>query len=211
LTPESAEFDLVCLAAGKNESATVKTLLEKRHESLGIRRVTHHPLVHPRRDPGCLNDAAAILQTFVNRAAYALVIFDWEGSGREQRTASELERQVEDDLERNGWLGRCAAIVVTPELETWLFNDSPHVPRALGLSGDYQQFIADLVSNGVGFTSGKPERPKEIVEAILEQNRIQRSSSLYSEMAAKVSLTRCQDRSFLKLRAKLKEWFATNE
>src|SRR5690242_11503188 len=105
LTAESPEFDLVCLAAGKNESSTLKTLLDKRHESLGIRRVTFHPLVHPRRDPGCLNEAAAILQSFVNRAARALVMFDWEGSGREGRTASELELDVERELERNGWEG----------------------------------------------------------------------------------------------------------
>lgn len=207
MIPARAEFDLVSLAAGKNESATLKTLLAKRQDSLGIRRVTHHPLVHPRRDPGCLNESAAILQTFINRAAHALVMFDWEGSGREDRTASELEAEVEADLERNGWEGRCVAIVVTPELETWLFNDSRHVPRALGLPDDYQQFVADLAHEGVAFTGGKPDRPKEIVESILERNRVQRSSSLYADLAENVSLTRCQDRSFLKLRTKLTEWF----
>jgi hypothetical protein len=201
------EFDVVSLAAGKNESATVKTLLDKRYQSLGIRPVRHHPLVHPRRDPGCLNDAAAILQTFVNRAAHALVLFDWEGSGREDRTASELESDVEQNLEKGGWQHRCAAIVIAPELETWLFTDSPHIPRVLGVPLDYQRFIANLVTEGVSFSGQKPSRPKEVIESLLMKSRIQRSSSLYSAIAEKVSLARCQDRSFLKLKTKLKEWF----
>lgn len=203
----SFEYDLVVLAAGKNESEIIKTLIEKRQSSLGIRSINCVVLNHPRRDPGCLRESSQVLQTYVSRAAYALVIFDWEGSGREERCASDLEDEVTGTLAGRGWKDRCSVVVIAPELESWLWADSPHVSRALGWGDDYAGLIGTLVNRGFIFSSGKPERPKEAVEHTLREKRIQRSSALYGEIASKVSLSRCTDRSFQKLRSELVGWF----
>ena len=201
------EYDLVILAAGKNESAIVKTLIEKRQSSLGIRPIKSAILNHPRRDPGCLRESSQILQTYVSRAAYALVVFDWEGSGREDRSASDLEDEVTQELVESGWKDRCSVIVIAPELESWLWADSPHVSQALGWGDDYAGLIRILAKRGFVFQGGKPERPKEAVESCLREKRIQRSSAMYGEIASKVSLARCTDRSFQKLRLELAGWF----
>lgn len=210
MTESSFEFDLVILAAGKNESEVVRTVVERRHESLGIRPVRYSVLNHPRRDPGCLREAPQILKTYLSRAARALVVFDWEGSGREEQTASELEDEVTSMLELDGWTDRCAVVVIAPELEVWLWTNSPHVSRTFGWGNDYAALVAALQSRGFQFDRGKPNRPKEAVEVCLREKRIQRSSALYAEIAAKVSLSKCVDRSFEKLRETLVVWFAKN-
>jgi hypothetical protein len=53
----------------------------------------------------------------------------------------------------------------------------------------------------------KPERPKEALEAALRELRRPRSSALYEEFAGKLSLRRCIDPAFAKLRATLQQWF----
>jgi hypothetical protein len=201
------EYDLVILAAGKNESEIVRTVAEQRQESLGIRAIRCSVLNHPRRDPGCLRESPQILQTYLTRAARAVVVFDWEGCGREDRTASEIEDDVTATLEDSGWAGRCAVVVIAPELEAWLWISSPHVSRTLGWGDDYAALVDTLERRGFRFTDGKPDRPKEAIELCLRERRIQRSSALYGEIASKVSLNRCVDRSFRKLREALLEWF----
>ncbi len=202
------EFDLVVLAAGKNESQMVRTLIEKRPSSLGIRPITTAPpLIHEGRDPGCLRQASQVLRPFLSRASRALTIFDWEGSGREDQDSVELECQVTNRLEEQGWKDRCAVVVVAPELESWIWAASPHVSRALGWGDDYSAMVTTLESRGFVFHAGKPERPKEAVEYCLRQKRIPRSSALYAEIASTVSLKHCSDRSFQKLRTVLMNWF----
>jgi len=209
MTEPSFEYDLVVLTAGKDESEIVRTLAERRYESLGIRPIRCSVLHHPRRDPGCARESPQILQTYLTRAARALVVFDWEGSGREGKTAAEIETEVTRMLESGGWVDRCTVIVIAPELEAWLWTSSPHVSRTLGWGDDYAALVDILQARGFDFIDGKPDRPKEAVEMCLREKRIQRSSALYGEIAAKVTLKRCADRSFLKLQRTLRDWFAT--
>jgi hypothetical protein len=53
----------------------------------------------------------------------------------------------------------------------------------------------------------KPDRPKEVLEAILKKNRIPRSSAIYKKITSKVSVQGCQDGSFLELLETLRNWF----
>ena len=50
-------------------------------------------------------------------------------------------------------------------------------------------------------------RPKEAFQAALREARRPRSSSLYQQIAEKVSLHRCKDRSFLEFMDVLRSWF----
>jgi hypothetical protein len=105
-------LDLIALLPGKDERETLDGLLSKRGSSLGIPKISYQILVHPRRDPGCFYEAQDILQPFFRRAAHALVIFDHEGSGQEDRKASDLALDLRSRLLKSGWEDRAEVIVI---------------------------------------------------------------------------------------------------
>jgi hypothetical protein len=202
--------DLVVLVADKNIEFAVKGLLS-RPRALGMRPITSDLFVHPYRDPGCLLDGHSFLRPLVNRYLYALVIFDREGCGRERLSREELEQQVKGRLSQSGWGDRAASIVLDPELEIWVWSDSPHVDSVLGWSGRQPDLRTWLAEKGfVEANAPKPNRPKEAIQEALRLVRKHRSSALYFQLATKVSVNRCVDPSFSKFKAILKNWFSEN-
>ncbi len=196
--------DLVVLTADKNMEAAVKTLVEKRHESSGIRQMQADVFVHPERDAGVFLRAHIFLQPFRNEYRYALVMFDHEGCGQENKPAEELEQEVKQRLEQSGWQGRYEVVVLEPELEAWVWSSSHHVPKALGLTPEQlRQILQRFPQNYLG----KPQRPKEAMEECLRQAKIPRSSSIYAELAETVGLKNCVEPSFGKFRDTLQKWF----
>jgi hypothetical protein len=53
----------------------------------------------------------------------------------------------------------------------------------------------------------KPKRPKEALEQALRLARKSRSSSIFRQLAQRVSVKRCTDPAFLKFKATLQRWF----
>lgn len=199
-------MDLIVLVADKNTRFALEGLLGRR-ESLNIRPITMEVVIHPRRDSGALRECHDFLRSWQKRASYALVVFD-----RDDRPTppprEDLERLVEAKLAQNGWPDRSAAVVIDPELEVWVWSDSPHVATALRWSGDQASLREWLVQSGY-LQEGqlKPQRPKEAVEDVLKLSRTPRSSSIYREIADQVSFQRCTDPALVKLRTVLKQWF----
>lgn len=201
--------DLVVLVADKNMEQTVKGLLS-RHQSLGICPVSHDTFVHPRRDPGCLNEAHDFLRPLASGYNHALVIFDREGCGREQEGAEALAEKVKQRLASNGWPERTEVIVLDPELEVWVWSDSPHVAASLDWAGRQPHLRDWLVEKGYWpIDEAKPPRPKEAMEAALRQVRKPRSSAIYLELAQTVSLQGHSEPAFLRFTAALQRWFTT--
>jgi hypothetical protein len=54
---------------------------------------------------------------------------------------------------------------------------------------------------------GKPSDPKRAVERVLRQMRTPRSSSIYRQLAERVSTQRCRDLAFEKFKSTLQAWF----
>jgi len=211
LTSSVNSVDLVVLVPDKQMEATFRSVLQ-RSESLKIAAVSAEILVHPRRDPGCRGESVDLLSVFLHRSRYAMVAFDRDGCGKEQLTRELLEANLESSLEESGWKNRCAVVVIDPELEAWIWSDSPLVDQTLGWSGasptlrewlESKQFIVS--------EQRKPPHPKEALEAALKLKRKRRSASLYGDLAAKVSLSRCIDPAFQKLKTILQSWFQTAE
>lgn len=199
--------DLVVLAADKNIESAVKGLLS-RAESLGAREILTDIYVHPQRDPGCLRRSPEFLRAFANQYLHALVVFDREGCGVLGRSRAELENQLEGQLSQAGWGDRAAVTVLDPELEIWVWSDSPEVARVLGWQNTNPDLWSWLITEGFVQSPGsKPSRPKEAVEAAIRRSRKRRSSSLYFELAHRVSVRRCTDPAFAKFRTTLKTWF----
>jgi hypothetical protein len=196
------------LVPGKDERETFDTLLSLRTESLGIRKTNHEILVHPRRDPGCLHGAPDVLQPYQNRAHHALVVLDHEGSGQENLPADEVAADLKGRMERSGWSTRVEVLVLQPELEMWVWSDSPHIDSVMGWEGKNPSLRKWLLDNGSWPAgSAKPNRPKECFQSALRTTRIIRSSSLYRQLAASVGLERCQDPGFLTFRRIVQAWF----
>jgi len=198
--------DLVILVADKNMAFSIKGILS-RPQALSIRQIHFDIFIHPHHDPGCFNEGHHFLQSALNQSGHALILFDREGCGREDLTREQLEQRVEHNLFRAGWQ-QAAAIVLDPELEIWVWNDSPHVADILGWKNKQADLNHWLIKKGF-LQKGeiKPLKPKESMEAALKQVRKPRSSILYRQLAEKVSFGRCTDAAFQKFKTTLQNWF----
>jgi hypothetical protein len=207
MTPADV-LDLVVLVPGKDERETLDGLLSARRESLGIPRVRYQILVHPRRDPGCFHEGPAVLQPYCHRARHALVLLDFEGCGQEERSVTEVSEDLKSRLSRSGWEDRAEVVVINPELEVWLWSDSPRVDAELGWSGRDLPLREWLTLKG-WWRSGdpKPARPKEALEKVLREVCLPRSAAIYGRLARRVSLERCGDLSFAQLLMIFRTWF----
>ncbi len=201
------EKDLVVLAADSNIEQVLIGLFT-RPEALGIRPIDVNISVHPQRDPGCATRGVDFLSNLSELYLHGLLIFDREGSGREQKQPQEMQKELNRELKDSAWGKRARAIVLDPELEAWVWSDSPHVDDVAGWKNRRPPLRRWLTSQGYlqeGAT--KPERPKEALQAALRTVRKPRSASLYRQLAEKVSLRRCNDPSFLELKTVLTAWF----
>ncbi len=201
--------DLVILVPDKNVKFAIDGLLS-RYDSLQIKQISYDIFIHPHHDPGIYHQAVKILQPLIKDYHFALVFLDHEGSGQEKISSAEIVRKIHGELERNGWLHRVEVIVFNPEVEIWVWTESPHTAAALGWNS-YSELKAWLIQNEIWKqNTPKPERPKKALEMSLKIKRIPRSSSIYQEIARKVSLNKCQDDSFSNFRNILQKWFPIN-
>jgi len=201
-------MDLIVIVPDGDMEAAIRALLA-RPKDLGIRPIVFDIRRHVQRDAGCRTDCHNYLRLWLRRSAYALVLFDHEGSGREERTREELESHVEGILQINGWQNRCAVIVIAPELEAWVWSDSPSVDDVLGWQKQVPNLREWIRSKTKFWTVGrpKPERPKKAMEAALYKARKQHSQVLYEDLAARVSVDHCANPSFGKFKDVLRMWF----
>lgn len=199
-------MDLVCLVADSNMEATI-TQLFQRTESLGTRVFEYEVVSHPDSDPGCFKNSEEILNAYCSTTEHALVILDYEWGGVPASSGSELEDQLEESLNRRYKEGWARAVVIEPELETWVFSTSPHVAKILGWSSNKHLRSALASINLWQAEQPKPSDPKAALEEALRRKQISRSSSIYRQLAKKVSTRYCTDRSFNRLKSLLKGWF----
>lgn len=198
--------DLVVLTADKSMEHAISGLLT-RHHSIGIKNIEYDLYNDPDHDPGCANRGVPFLSNFSTQYKHGLLIFDHEGSGKEDSIPAELAANLTNELNRS-WGGRATAIVIVPELESWVWSSSPYLDRITGWDNQPVKLREWLSSQGwIHGNSGKPSRPKEAFEAALKVVGTPRSASLYNQLACKVSLRGCVDDSFNQLIQTLHNWF----
>jgi hypothetical protein len=200
--------DLILLVADKNMEMTFQGLLSRRTE-FGIGEITYDIFVHPQRDPGVWIDAENFLRPFLKLYKFAIVAFDYEGSGQESTKQSDLKTKLTTRLSKNGWDQRSQAIIFQPELEVWVWSEAKQVDTCLGWRGQKPSLKQALVAEKY-LTEGqtKPADPKAALEWALQKVKKPRSSALYLQLAQQVPLSRCNDAEFLSLRTTLSQWFA---
>src|SRR6266581_8737525 len=97
--------NLIVLAPDKNIQYGLKGLLS-RSTALGIGPIVFEIYVHPHRDPGCFLRSEEFMRQFHKSYAFALVVFDRVGCGREDLSREEIEKLTEARLFASGWAGR---------------------------------------------------------------------------------------------------------
>ena len=210
MTVAEPSTDLIVLVADLDAHNAVDALLA-RPESLGIRPIGRFLIDRfIKRDSGCFGDSHEYLRPFVRQFSHALVIFDRHGCGRENLPREAIESDVEDRLAKNGWSNRSAAVVIDPELEAWVWSESPAVPIVLGWAGRDPDLRRWLEENGyIGPGDLKPADPKESLHAALRVVRKRPSASVFRQLAERIGLYRCLDPAFLKFKSTLQRWFPT--
>jgi hypothetical protein len=203
--------DLVILAADKDQEHALKGLLS-RPEALDIRPVEADIFVEPGHDPACALHGPEFLSNFANQYRYGLLIFDHQGSGKEEIAPLVLQENLNEEFSRSAWRNRARVIVLVPELETWIWSNSQHVDDVAGWKKRSPGLRPWLINQGwLQEGTVKPSRPKEAFEAALRESRKPRSASLYEQIAKMVSLCRCKDMAFLEFRKILGNWFPTEK
>jgi hypothetical protein len=198
--------DLVVLVAGKNELYAFKGAL-KRPEALGIRSISVEFLVHPNRDGGVRKTGVAMLALKRRQFSHALLVLDYEGCGSEL-TPKVLESDLDEQLKPR-WNDRAKAIVIEPEVDVWMWGSDNAVQQVIGWASP-PAVREWLKQRGFELNrDGKPLRPKEAMDAVTKESDQPRSSALYEEIAGKISLQRCTDAAFQRLRHQLILWFPT--
>ena len=97
--------------------------------------------------------------------------------------------------------------MIEPELDVWVWGADNAVEEVIEWPAgkSVREWLREK-----GFTfeaNAKPTRPKEAMEAALRIPALPRSSALYQTIAKKISLRRCGDAAFIRLRKQLIEWF----
>lgn len=196
--------DLLVLVADKSMQFSLQGALD-RPQSLGIRPITFDFRQHPGRDGGARTSGARILALERQRFSHALLVLDQEGNGSSE-TPEALEKHLDEELAAT-WGGNAKAIVIAPELDVWMWGSDNLLSEILKWK-KAEPLRSWLSSRGFTFhPDGKPLRPKEALETLLQVCKRPRSAALYLEIAKRISLSRCTDPAFLRLRAQFQSWF----
>ena len=199
--------ELIILAADLDIEQAVEGLLA-RPEALRIRRVRHKVVrdTMAGHDGGTFKRAHAVLDSYsADPRCRALVLFDRAWDGAPSNDAKALAADVEQRLAAK-WGKRARCVVLDPEIEIWVFSDSPHVDKVLGFStGKLRNWLCE--QGHWPEERPKPVDPKTAMRRALSHSRIKPSASLFYELASKVSLERCIDPSFGSFVDTLRIWF----
>lgn len=202
--------ECVFLVADKNMETVFQSFLaqpEARHRL--VCRPFHFDLIVAtgKADPGIHSLAHEYLRGYASTHRYAVVVLDAEWAGAPAPEA--IREKIAGDLCNTGWdRDRIAVIVIDPELENWIWMNSPHVAQGLGWTTSMADLRTWLNSKQFVFAeSGKPERPKEAIEAVLRHTRKPRSSARYGKIVQQASIKRCTDPAFAELARVLQQWF----
>jgi hypothetical protein len=212
--------DIVWLIADLECEATIRGFLERPnfHLSLGcnpFRFSVEEDRVRDtlRKDPGVWKYGHELLSSKLTTHRYAVIILDnaWDGSPG----PAEIEADISRKMVGSRWKeNRFEVIVIDPELEAWIWQDNPLVEQAIGhvRPPSLRQKLATTTYKVTGQVlwppnKPKPPDPKAAVETVRSMYRLGPASPVFKEITSRVSVNKCQDPAFQKLRAALQRWF----
>lgn len=200
-------LDLVVLTPDKTIPAAINGILQQ-PKKIGINPLNVKFINAPDRgDGGVFNNAERLLKHYTDLSTHALVVLDATWGGEPTGGADVIETIIEQKLETL-WDDKARCIAIDPEIEAWLWSESPHVAQTLGW--DSSRSLREwLIQVGLlQQNAPKPSDPKEAYLRALREKKVKaNSSSHFYKLAEKVSYRKCKDRAFNKLLNTLREWF----
>lgn len=165
-------------------------------------------IVSGTNDPRTYTQAHELLRSYQHTHRYAVIILDndWEGS----RGVETIRTDIRRNMRACGWDDdRFEVIVIDPELENWIWQESQHIVDAFAYEGELtiRQWLREQEPPMWLDGEAKPARPKEAVEKVLEMTGVPRSAAIYRQITERVSVRRCVDPAFLLLCESLRRWF----
>ena len=203
-----AEFrDVVFLVADGGMEQMLRGFLGRPqcHRSLGCGPFAFDPakdvIVAPTKDPGVYGTARELLRPFEGayRCAVAMLDNAWQGSPGRERIRDDVAGALKEAWDRFG------VIVIDPELEAWVWQDNPHVAKALNCPADFRRILADSGHWPVG--ERKPPDPKAALDYLRRRHRADRGNAAFRRLTEKISVRGCVDRAFNELCEHLRAWF----
>lgn len=198
--------DLAIVAADKSMAESMRAILS-RPDAIGMRAIAPPTIVeHPNRDPGVWKTGHELLSVYANDHEHGLIMLDHAWHGNPHALPTALAEEIEGRC-RAAWGDRARCIVISPELEAWVWSTSPHVARVLKWESDaaLRDWLTsqDLLGEGCG----KPEDPKAAPRAALREKRVPPSAAQFRKLAQRVSFDSCEDAAFNRLLDVLRTWF----
>ena len=211
MMPAATSEPLPVVVADTHMLASIGTLLQQRQRDLGIELAAFEVRRHPDSDPGCRLATVEEVRDALRDFGRLLVIFDYDGCGSTQ-PPEEIEKQVEADLARNGWKGKSKAIVIVPELESWIWGRSESVARALRWGRGFPALRAWLDEEGLWSPArSKPPDPKKAAESVLGRSGKKLDARFFRDLASHADFRDCRDPAFCALRDTLREWYPAGD
>lgn len=188
-------------------------LREKFHLSLGCGAFEFDPLqdiarAKGKNDGGLWRHAGILLRGYLHTHHRLVVCLDRDFGGSPGQV--QIRMDITEQLLVAGWQQKnFIVLVIDPELEQWIWQDSVHIEQALKHKSPPSLREALAASNQWPLGQDKPNNPKETLESLVDKNlRGDRSSSLYAKITSKVSPAHCSDPEFHALRRQLQVWFS---
>lgn len=157
-------------------------------------------------DPGLYTRAGSLLSPFLQSHRKAVVVLDcdWDGSPGQAQILLNITTQ----LQQSGWaLEDVIVIAIEPELEQWIWQDSPVLSDELRMEAP-QGLKATLSQRGLWRAEdAKPQSPKDLFIQLRRENNVKLSSSIFKRIASRVPVAACGDDEFRRLVAQLQAWF----
>lgn len=157
-------------------------------------------------DPGVYTKGHELLRRAQRTHMHAVAILDaeWQGAPPPRQIMCDIEQ----NLVQTGWRPEnVCAIAIDPEVEAWVWSDSPHVAKALGWD-DMTELKEFLRTKGLWAPDeAKPVHPKEAAQSALATAGKTISSARYGRIAGQVGIAACQDPALLRLASILRKWF----
>lgn len=182
------------------------------HQSLGCGEFQFDALndiarAKGKADGGLWRYAGDLCKGYLKTHEHLVVCLDRDFGGSPGQ--AKVRQDIEQQLLAVGWQpNKFLVLVIDPELEQWIWQDSMHVENALNHMRPPTLRQSLVVSGEWPVGNNKPTDPKGVMERLVKINlRGNRSSALYSKITSKVSIANCMDGEFLALRQQLQMWF----
>ncbi|MFN0016546.1 MAG: methylation-associated defense system protein MAD4 [Saprospiraceae bacterium] len=200
-------IDLIAVVADGHQEKVLEALFLRIPKSSGTSVFSFDIIKNAGKDSGTYNDSHELLRPFINQYRFALVVFDFDGSGVEHLSREQVEKNVQELLDKNGWQDRSAVIVIRPELENWMWVDNPNVQQAIGWENEISLYDWAKQEGWLPEGTTKPIGPKGALEKAMFLSGTPKSAAVYGKIAATVSYSRCSDAAFLRMIQQIKDWF----